>query len=548
MMKKKNQVRNYNNLINRRQAISKIAAVSAGLGVAVVAAGIGGYLAGTQTAPARTVEKTVTVPGAEKTVIVERTVEKTVTLSTTSPTVSPTKPAERFEGVKLSYISMSGPPADGVKVLAPKIKEKYGIDVEVIDVPWEVYFSKLTTEFVSGKAVYDVAWLDTVFMPAYVELGILQPIDDLIESDKDVLPPMDEFVPIQVDYATYGGKFYAWFYTCNFNNLWVRSDILLDPKNKEGFEKQYGYPIDEFIKQPDWIKFNDVIEYFHKPPEMYGYVQPLVWPQLSFPAWHTRWFTLTGKPEIDEDWEPWFDRMGLNGIMSIELIKYQMKFMPPGILSMDNPDAASIYFAGKAAVMTGWDTFVLGQIAQLKGDPNAAKIIKNTIHLPPIGGPKGHAVYTNIGHLIGITTAVKDPVRRRAAWTLIKEVTSPENEPLRAAQSGQGPATKTGWRLFAQSNPDIANMVERISEYMSHSCGVAYGPYVGDIITAFQNNLAPAVAGEKDPEKALKDIADAYRSFYAEYKKKGIKNTHGLNIPPWKGEDYTDKLRKQIGL
>ena len=40
MMKKRSQARNYNNFINRRQAISKIAAVSAGLGVAVVAAGI----------------------------------------------------------------------------------------------------------------------------------------------------------------------------------------------------------------------------------------------------------------------------------------------------------------------------------------------------------------------------------------------------------------------------------------------------------------------------------------------------------------------------
>ena len=47
MMKKRSQVYNHNNPINRRQAISKIASVSAGLGVAVVAAGIGGYLAGT---------------------------------------------------------------------------------------------------------------------------------------------------------------------------------------------------------------------------------------------------------------------------------------------------------------------------------------------------------------------------------------------------------------------------------------------------------------------------------------------------------------------
>jgi len=67
-------------IINRREAISKLAAVSTGLGIAVIAAGVGGYLVGTQTAPEKTVERTVTAPAAEKTVTVERTIEKTVTM------------------------------------------------------------------------------------------------------------------------------------------------------------------------------------------------------------------------------------------------------------------------------------------------------------------------------------------------------------------------------------------------------------------------------------------------------------------------------------
>lgn len=514
--------------VDRRAWLKVVGGTIAGL----IIGGVVGYLG----KAAQVVEKTVTSTITTTSVV---TVTPTVT-PTPTPTPSPTK--KRFEGVKLAYVSMSGPPADGVRVFAPMLKEKYGIELEVIDYPWEVYFSKLTTEFTAGKVSYDFVWLDTVFAPAFAELEILQPIDDLIERDKHELPPIEEFNPVHVDYAKYEGKYYGWFYSCNWNQLWVRKDLVMDPKEQEAFEKQYGYSITEFLEQPDWIKFNDVIEFFHRPPNLYGYTQPLIWPQLCFPAWHTRWFTCTGKPEIDENWDPWFDRVGELGVMSIELMKYQMKFMPPGILSMDNPDALAVYLDGKAAVMTGWDTFCLFKLE----DPSVSKVVGKTMHLPPIGGPKGHCVYTNIGHMLGITTAVTDPVRREACWTVIKEVCRPENEVIRTLKAGQTPATKKGWKLLLEKRPDLP--IDKVSEYFTHSMGVAYGPFVGDIITAFKTHVAAAVAGEKDTETALKDLAEEYRKMYEPYRKKGIKNVHGLTIPQWTGPDYTEELKKQIGM
>ena len=517
--------------ITRRKALSTAAKVGLGVVVAGVVAGVGGYYAGSTAAPGKTV--TVTKPTT-----VTSTVTKTVTATVAT---TPTKPKKDFTGVKLTYASMSGPPADQVRYAASLLKEKYGMDIEVVDYPWEVFFSKLTTEFVAGKVSYDFIWLDTAMMPGVAELGILQPIDDLVERDKAELPSIDELVPIHWDYAHYEGKLYGWLNTCNYNNFWVRKDLFEDPKEQENFERQYGYPLTDFLKQPDWLKFNDVIEFFHRPPDLYGYVQPLCWPQLCFPAWHTRWFTCTGVPEIDENWEPYWDRMGKNGILSIELLKYQLKFMPPGVLAMDNPDALAVYLDGKAAVMTGWDTFCLFKLE----DPSVSKVVGKNLHLPPIGGPKGHAVYTNVGHLLGITIAAEG-IKREAAWEAIKFVTSPEFEPERTLNSGQTPASKTGWKLLMKQHPELP--INRIDEYITHSAGVAYGPFVGDIITGVKDNIAPAVAGEKDPEKALKDLADVYRKIYEEYRKSGKKNTHGLTIPQWKGPDYTEDLCKQIGL
>jgi ABC-type glycerol-3-phosphate transport system substrate-binding protein len=517
--------------VGRRDFLKVVAGTVGGL----IVGGVAGYVARAPPAP-ETVTVTQTVPTT-----VTQTVTTTVA-ETVTPTPTVTVAGKRFEGLSISYVSMSGPPADGVRVMAPLIKEKYGIDIEVVDFPWEVHFSKLTTEFVAGEVSYDIAWLDTVMMPSFVELDILQPIDDLVERDRAELPPLDQFAPVHVDYATYEGKTYGWFYSMNFNNFWVRKDLFEDPKEQEAFEKQYGYPLTDFVKQPDWVKFNDVIEFFHRPPDLYGYTQPLVWPQLVFPAWHTRWFTCTGKPELDENWDPWFDRMGDLGIMSIELIKYQMKFMPPGVLTMDNPDALAVYLEGKAAVMTGWDTFVMFKL----NDPSVSKVVGKTLHLPPIGGPKGHAVYTNIGHLIGITTAVKDEEKREAAWAVIKEVTKPENEVFRTLESGQSPATKRGWELLLQEEPDLP--IQYISQYLDKSMGVAYGPFFGDILVAYKDHVAAAVAGEKDTEKALQDLARDFEKAYEPYIERGIKNTHGLTIPAWEGPDYTEELKKQIGM
>jgi len=97
-MKKKRYNELNTKILNRREAISKLAAVSAGLGVAVVAAGVAGYLAGTQMAPTKPVERTVTI---ERTI--EHTVTKTETLATTVATPPATRTLSTADIIALGY-------------------------------------------------------------------------------------------------------------------------------------------------------------------------------------------------------------------------------------------------------------------------------------------------------------------------------------------------------------------------------------------------------------------------------------------------------------
>jgi hypothetical protein len=438
---------------------------------------------------------------------------------------------------------LSGPSADSVTGLAPIIKDRLGITLNITTYPIDTYYSKVQSELLAGPSTYDFVWMDTTEMPTLAQVGVIQSIDDLIQRDVAELPPLEQYNSAQRSYSTYQGKTYGWYYSVNFNEGWVRKDLFNDPKEQANFEKQYGYPLTNFLHQPDWLMFNDVIQFFHRPPNMYGYTTPMTWPFLSIPAWHSRWYTCTGKPEIDENWEPWFDKMGDQGLLSLELLKYQQKFMPPGVLSMSFPEALAVYLQGKAAVVLGYDLFDLFKLE----DPASTNLVGKSVQIPPIGGPIGWATYTNLGQALGVTAAAKD-AKREAAWACIKVITDPNLEAYRVSHGQQTPASSWGWQKFAELNPQYSDDLKYVSQYVTHSAGVAYGPFLDALVALYQSTVAAAGAGQLDSQTALKNLADGFRTTYQPYTSKGVKNTVNADIPPWTGPDYTAKLKSQIGM
>ena len=49
---------------------------------------------------------------------------------------------------------------------------------------------------------------------------------------------------------------------------WYRSDLLADPKEKEGFKAKYGY---DLAPAADWKQYHDIAEWFTRPDQrLYG--------------------------------------------------------------------------------------------------------------------------------------------------------------------------------------------------------------------------------------------------------------------------------------
>ena len=111
-----------------------------------------------------------------------------------------------------------------VSQLLPQFeKEHPGIKVQVQQIPWTAAHEKLLTAFV-GDATPDIAMLGNTWVPEFVALDALEPLDSRVAQSKDV-PRSDYFQGIWdtnvVDGVTYGIPWYV-----DTRVLFYRSDIL----------------------------------------------------------------------------------------------------------------------------------------------------------------------------------------------------------------------------------------------------------------------------------------------------------------------------------
>jgi len=172
----------YGARVSRREAISKI---SAGLGAAVVVAGVGGYLAGNLSAPAKIVERTVTVAGAEKTVTVTAGGKTLPKLTLSAWTYRP----------------------DIIESNLKFFSTYYGYPTELVVLPSAGYTAQMVANFTGEKEI-DVCYVRDSEFVGWASAGWLVPIEDIAPSDK-IKMYKQELSPGALESMTFQGKLYG---------------------------------------------------------------------------------------------------------------------------------------------------------------------------------------------------------------------------------------------------------------------------------------------------------------------------------------------------
>jgi multiple sugar transport system substrate-binding protein len=90
-------------------------------------------------------------------------------------------------GGKLTIAAVKGVEDAGLKALAPMYKQQKGVELNIVEAPYDDLYSKLVNTFQANDATYDLVMMDDPWMPKFGTMGALSPLEPLgIQKDADV--------------------------------------------------------------------------------------------------------------------------------------------------------------------------------------------------------------------------------------------------------------------------------------------------------------------------------------------------------------------------
>ena len=139
-----------------------------------------------------------------------------------APAPAEPAPIEETQGGTVRYMVAAGSPFS-VAVLKriPEFEEATGIDVEVIELPYEQTLPKSILEAKNKSGAYDLIQINRPSLAALVEPGLLLPLEPYISQELQ-----DDLFPVHRDYATFDGHLYAVPHSNDLRALYYRTDLF----------------------------------------------------------------------------------------------------------------------------------------------------------------------------------------------------------------------------------------------------------------------------------------------------------------------------------
>jgi multiple sugar transport system substrate-binding protein len=319
-----------------------------------------------------------------------------------------------YEGKVLRLASVAEQFSPYLVELGKQFEKVTGARIEVDTVGYPELYQRITQDYASGTALYDLATVDIVWSGQFSENGWTVDLKPWIERDKkeintsDILPVMwfmGSWKDTQVAYPMAG---YA-------NSLIYRKDLFESAEEKAAFKAEYGY---ELGLPQDMKQFGDVAEFFTRPDEnFYGLVA-----------------NGARGPAVAQDWMEYmrafggaiFDDAGNVTINSKECLNALNFFVdifdnyaPPGAIGYWWDDRETAYRTGQVAMQSSWSIARAGY-----EDPSISMVVDKTA-MGAVPTVSDDTLYGVGGWGIGINAGVSEE-NQEIAWEFIKWITSPE--------------------------------------------------------------------------------------------------------------------------
>jgi len=341
----------------------------------------------------------------------------------------PAEEVKRFEGTTITVVYMSGGYVDAANAIKDEFKELTGIEVQVVDYPWEGLHEKVLTELIAGTGNFDMIPIAGQWMGELAPY--LEDIEPYIES-QDVI---SDFQQSSYDVYNFSNVQYGFPYQTTVYSIVYRTDLF----EEAGIEPNVNWTWDEYVEVAKKLTKDG----------MYGTALAGVKHQQNV-YFINRYWGLGGKT-TDPDWNVTMDNDIT--IAALKNLQETYKYSSPKASGGDISEQANVFSAGtEAAMYEGWPSIIWSSL----DDPEASNVVGKWDILPlPGDGP----IY---GSLWGIGIS-KDSKNKEATYEWIKFYTSKDNQVMFWKDFGMVPVRTSVWE-----DPDI---LQDYSFFANYSLG-----------------------------------------------------------------------------
>ncbi|RKL66993.1 ABC transporter substrate-binding protein [Salipaludibacillus neizhouensis] len=283
----------------------------------------------------------------------------------------------------LTVLVEGGSPAQTVADLTKEeFEENTGYEVIIESVPYSGVYDRMRTELTSGAGAFDVATIDTIWLPALYQ-G-LEPIQEEITDEMQ-----DDLFPGLIDGASMDGNVYGLPTWTNSKILLYREDLFNDSNNQDEFLDEFGY---ELSPPETWDQYKDVAHFFgnnENYPELYGTSVFGATSGDSVASWldhvaqagaEALVINDAGEVIVNDD-----DHVAalefLNDLVNEEGV------VPEGVLETASAETSELFYNGNLAMMLAWGHFFVPS-----NDPDTSDVAGDVGAAPMIAGDGGIGV------------------------------------------------------------------------------------------------------------------------------------------------------------
>lgn len=405
--------------------------------------------------------------------------------------------AGEFDGYTLRVKLIGGAQYEPLYAEIPKWEEMTGAKVEVLSRKNHFELDReIKQDIAAGTLDWCVGSNHTSFAPQYGNIYI-----DLkgVVAD-DVLAKFDE---LAIKNSTVNDRLVQLPRHSDVSNLFYKKSLYEDQANKDAFKAKYGY---DLTPPETFDQFKDQAMFFANAPTFYG--TQYVGKDEAITGRFYEMLVANGGALFDENWNPTFNsEAGVKTVMWFKEL-YDAKAVPAGVLNYLWDDTGLGFASGTVALNLDWAGW-----AAFFNDPANSKIAGDVGLVRAPKGAGGKRSGWAGSHTFSITETCDN---KEAAASFITFLTDHDRQMIEA-RKGLLPTRTQVWKdvkaeFEAAGNAFQAEVVDTYSKSMAED---AFTPPLIEPWIEVSNEIWPqlqaAILGEKTPEEALDEAADAAR-------------------------------------